>query len=99
MIVLDLLLIQVVMVTDPVIAAEALRHKSLDKDLPKMFGNRAVDEVNSSHTATLYTIRSCSAFPPALVLWSGLWLFLASWPRHCRNCLKTPASSSMSCLR
>lgn len=33
------------MVTDPAIAAEALRHKSLDKDLPQQFGSRALDEV------------------------------------------------------
>lgn len=34
------------MVTDPVIVAEALRHKSLDKQLPAEFGSRALDEVN-----------------------------------------------------
>ena len=37
------------MVTDPTIAAEALRHKSLDKELPKGFGTRAIDEVSSPH--------------------------------------------------
>ncbi|KAK9916023.1 hypothetical protein WJX75_007417 [Coccomyxa subellipsoidea] len=34
----------VVMVTDPTIVAEALRHKSLDKDLPAQFGSQALDE-------------------------------------------------------
>jgi hypothetical protein len=33
------------MVTDPTIVAEALRHKSLDKDLPAQFGSQALDEV------------------------------------------------------
>ncbi|BDA43874.1 Cytochrome P450 3A11 [Coccomyxa sp. Obi] len=39
----------VVMVTDPVIAAEALRHKSLDKNLPAGFGNRAIDDFTGPH--------------------------------------------------
>lgn len=35
------------MVTDPELAAEALRHRSLDKTLPEQFGSRALDEVSS----------------------------------------------------
>ncbi len=41
------LALQVVMVTDPVLVAEALRHKSLDKALPVQEFTCGIDEVTS----------------------------------------------------
>jgi hypothetical protein len=44
-----------IMVTDPSLIAEAVRHKSLDKTLLEPFGNYGIDQVITSVLPTIAT--------------------------------------------